>query len=207
MTEKIDQIREDYEAAKQAYNNGLAGLTTRDGLPVYAPDEGKRRRDEIEATYRRAQGDVETAIQNLRSEAEQEIAASGVADPLTRLSTTELEQAGQLRAFIAEDFERLPPGMLAERCKEALASGDRVRVALALRYARQALSVRFTRVGEGYELNGVVAELESIFIDKAKRDAAQARLDASGPLMTSMATDRYLAQAYGHHGVRRGSGR
>ncbi len=47
MTAKIERISEDLETAKREYDQELAALRTRDSLPIYSPEEEKRRRDEI----------------------------------------------------------------------------------------------------------------------------------------------------------------
>lgn len=206
MTAQVDKIRTDFEAAKTAYHQGLDSLKTADGRAVYAPDEAARRSAELRGTYLSAQRDAERAVQDLTNGARDEIAALGVTDPLTRLSSSDVEKAGQLRPFISEDYEKLPVGTLVERAREALQSGDRARRALALRYGRQALATRFSGPGQGYELKGVLAELEETFIDKAKRDALQQTIDAASPLFTSLATQKYLDQAYGHHDPRRRAG-
>jgi hypothetical protein len=203
MSANVDKIRTDHEAATETYHQALDSLKTPDGRAVYSRDEEARRLQEIESTYRTAQQDAQRALQDVINQADAEIAASAVGDPLTRLSATQLEQAGQLRAFVSEDFERLPSTTLAEHCREALASADKARIALALRYGRQAMATRFASPGQGYELKGVLAELQEYFADTAKRSAAQATRDAAGPLVTSMATQRYLHQAYGHHDNRR----
>ncbi len=197
MSAQVDKIRSDVEAAKTAYSQGLDSLKTPDGRAVYSPEEEQRRRAELAATYQTAGRAAQDALQAAIAGAEKAIVEAGVADPLARLASGDLEKAGQLRAFVSEDYERLPIGTLVERAREALQGGDKATIAVHLRYGRQALETRFSNPGEGYELRQAVTELEDTFTDRAKRDAAQATIDAAQGLQVSMATANYLERTYG----------
>ncbi len=197
MNAKVDQIAKTLEAAKAMYDSGIDSLKN-NGRSVFAPDEEQRRRQELTATYQAAQRVAQDALQAAIAGAEQAIVEAGVADPLARLVSGDLEKAGQLRAFISEDYERLPIETLAEMAREALEGGDRATIAVHLRYGRQAISVRFNRPGEASELRQAVTELEDTFTDRAKRDAAQATIDAAQKFQLSMATANYLEKTYGN---------
>ncbi len=195
MNAKVDQIAKDLEAAKTAYHQGLDSLKN-NGRSVFAPDEEQRRRNELTATYQTAQRDSERALQDVLSGAEAELATFANIDPLTRLSSSELERANQLRPFISEDAERLPLTALLKQCQEAAGGGDKARAALLLRSGRHTLASRDLSPGEGYELKQVLTSLEDVFVDKAKRDVAQAIVDAAQGLQLSMATANYLEKTY-----------
>ncbi len=197
MSARIDKIAKDLEAAKATHDAGIASLKN-NGRAVYSPEEEARRRQELQSTFQTVQRDSERALQDVLSGAEAELATFANIDPLTRLSSSELERANQLRPFISEDAERLPLTALLKQCQEAAGDGDKARAALLLRSVRHTLASRDLSPGEGYELKQVVTELEDTFTDRAKRDAAQATLDAAQGLQVSMATSSYLERVYGN---------
>lgn len=194
MTAKIDAIARDVENAQVEFDTGLASLRTTDGRAVFAPEEEARRRAEIQTTYRQAQSAAQKAVQVVIADAEKEIAASGVADPLTRLLPTELERAAALRGFLADDYERLPVSTLVQRAREALEGDDKALRALHLRYGRQIATERPT---ESYELREVLDALENTVTNVAQRDAAQKTIDAANQFTVSMATSSYIEKTYG----------
>jgi hypothetical protein len=196
MNARIDKIAKTLEAAKATYQQGLDSLKN-NGRAVYAPDEEARRRQELQSTYQAAQRVAQDELQSAIAEAEQAIVDAGVADPLSRLASGDLEKASHLRGFVADDYQSLTAAVLVERAREALQGGDKATIAVHLRYGRQALETRFSNPGEGYELKQAVTELEEVFTDRAKRDAAQATLDAGQGLQVSMATANYLERTYG----------
>ena len=198
MSAQVEKIHRDFEAAQTAYSQGLASLKTPDGRSVFAPDEEQRRRQELTATYQLAQRVAQDELQTAIAEAEQAIVEASVSDPLTRLLPTELERASHLRGFVADDYQSLTAAVLVERAREALQGGDKSTIAVHLRYGRQALETRFSNPGEGYELRQALTSLEDVFVDKAKRDAAQSTLDAAQGLQVSMATANYLEKTYGN---------
>ncbi len=195
MTAKVDQIAKDLEAAKATHSAGLDSLKN-NGRAVFAPDEEQRRRNELAATYRATQRDSERALQDVLSGAEAELATFANLDPLARLSSSELERANQLRPFISEDAERLPLTALLKQCQEAAGGGDKARAALLLRSGRHTLASRDLSPGEGYELRQALTSLEDVFLDRAKRDAAQDTLAAAQHLQVSLVTASYLEKTY-----------
>jgi hypothetical protein len=196
MNAKVDQIAKTLEDAKATYDAGIASLKN-NGRSVYSPEEESRRRQELQSTFQTVQRDSERALQDVLSGAEAELATFANIDPLTRLSSSELERANQLRPFISEDAERLPLTALLKQCQEAAGGGDKARAALLLRSVRHTLASRELSPGEGYELRQALTSLEDVFVDARKRDEARQTIEAAGRLQISMATSAYLEKTYG----------
>lgn len=197
------------DRAKSERSAALAKLKNTDGSPIFAPREEARRRDEAEAKYRRARREANEQLAEIIKQAESNLAASGVGDPLLRLDDAELDQAARLREFISEDVERLPVPTLIERIKLATEADDRVRVALFIRAGRLALASRFSpredstpvqraqALSQAGPLRAALDQAEVLLVDAEARDEAQARLDMARALQNRDVASDYVQSVYG----------
>lgn len=106
----------------------------RDGKPMFAPEVHAENMVRVLAPLRQSVADVEGLAQQAEAEAKKlETLASR--DPLTSLSTADLERAAALAPFVKEEVEGMNPAALALRLQAVIDHGDAVTKHLYLRYA------------------------------------------------------------------------
>lgn len=212
LAEREEQIKADLrnsssrdaiERAAAAFTKGRAALFGDDGKPLYVAAEHDRRATALMA-------DLDKTIASVTERADAEIAAADAelaavtTDPLASLSAEQIARANARAAFVAQDFEVLPPAELASRCRAALAGGDKVTMFLAERGARQRFereraAIRMDdagravgRMAEGAgELRDLADQLAARLIDPAgKRAAAEKKKSAAFDLKFKAAKAR-----------------
>ncbi len=184
-----------YAAAKHA-------LLAPNGTRLYGDDEHARREAEARAAFHRTYHEAGEAAQAEVDVAQRELDRA-FADPTGKLATDELARANALRAFVAEDCERLPLGTLADRVEDAR-TGDRATQYLHWRYAAQRLDKEragdnpyATLSGDGERLATAVRALEHRFVDTRRRAELEKQVEAARSLIGHVAVTRSLATLYG----------
>lgn len=184
-----------YAAAKKA-------LLAPDGTRRYSDTEHARREAEARVAYQRTYHEAGEAAQAEIETAERELSRA-FADPTGKLATDELARANALRAFVAEDCDRLPLGTLADRVEDAR-TGDRATQYLHWRYAAQRLDKEragdnpyATLSGDGERLATAVRALEHRFVDTRRRAELEKQVEAARSLIGHVAITRHLATTYG----------
>ncbi len=178
---------------------------SRDGRPIYAPEEMQRREAEAEATFHATFRDAAAAAAAEITEAEAELRAldRAEADPLGGLVTADLARANTMATFVREDAEVLPLAALADRAEGAATGSDRAVMALLLRYGQRRLDGEMVQPGRGYSddttrLEAALNVLRArLFNHGDKRDALAARIEAAGQLGAHATTTQYIAARYG----------
>ncbi len=178
---------------------------SRDGQPIYAPEEMQRREASAEATFHATFRDATAAAQMEITEAEAELHALDrrEADPLGALLPDDLTRANTMATFVREDAEMLPLATLADRAEGAATGSDRAAMALLVRYAARRLEAEQATPGRGY--GDGTARLEAalhllrarLFGHGDKRAALMARIEAAGQLGAHATTTQYIATRYG----------
>jgi len=177
---------------------------SRDGRPIYAPEEMQRREAEAEAVFRSTFTDATAAAAAEVAEAEAELRAldRAEADPLGGLVAADLTRANAMATFVREDAEVLPLAALADRV-EGAATGDRAVMALLLRYGQRRLDGEMVQPGRGYSddttrLEAALNVLRArLFGHGDKRGALVARRDEAQGLQGHATTTQYIATRYG----------
>ena len=113
------------EGAANRREQAEAALHRSDGLRVYGDAEHKERMAAIKAQHCAEFDAIDAEVGRKVAAAEEALLVAENADPADALTTSELERANAKAAFVADDAERLPLDKLAQRCRAALASGDR----------------------------------------------------------------------------------
>lgn len=197
---EIERLLDGIDKAISAYRQGLGELT-RDGQPIFAPDEAERRRKELRRELDRAWREAEEQLQAAAKEAEAEL-AKATPDPLLVLNAADLQRAAALREFIDGDAQRSQAAFM-EQAALALERGDKAACAVSLRVARQLMAD--TRREQRFDptLSALVSSLEGMFGDARKRAEISARLEAMQAAMMGLAGKKYMLDAYGPGAVRR----
>ena len=178
---------------------------SRDGRPIYAPEEMQRREAEAEATFRNTFTDATAAAAAEITEAEAELRAldRAEADPLGGLVAADLTRANTMATFVREDAEVLPLAALADRAEGAATGSDRAVMALLLRYGQRRLDGEMVQPGRGYSddttrLEAALNTLRArLFNHGDKRATLGARIEAAGQLAAHATTTQYIATRYG----------
>jgi hypothetical protein len=135
---KSDAYLQSYEVslelAVQAFKSGRATLLTKDGQPVYAPEEHQRREEALRQPLEAEIVSAKEAAQEEQAEAKAALATLEGYDPLDSLTEAELGRAASLAPFVREDVAELAPERLEARVSAVLASKDRVAIRLWTRY-------------------------------------------------------------------------
>jgi hypothetical protein len=215
MRDRIDRVAEHHEQA-------MGELFRPDGSKFYSDDEHTARAAELKREFNANIDAIEDDIAQRIASTEEELLKLEHADPTDILTNEELERANVKRAFVADDCFNLPLKQLEQRCRAALASGDRATMFLYAHHAAQ-------RVGEpkGYDPNNprsgdeegsrevreVVAELEKKLAPEreSKLERAREELSEAQELKryayyrrrgAKNAAELYLNQRYGNVGDR-----
>lgn len=204
MKDSMNQLSSAVDAAGATLAAARAALS-RDGRPIYAPEEMQRREAEAEATFHATFRDAAAAAQMEIAEAEAELLAldRAEADPLGGLVAADLTRANTMATFVREDAEVLPLAALADRAEGAATGGDRAVMALLLRYGQRRLDGEMVQPGRGYSddttrLEAALNTLRArLFNHGDKRAALVARRDEAQGLQGHATTTQYIARRYG----------
>lgn len=198
----LEEHRKAVESAGTARAAARATLS-RDGQPIFAPEEMQRREAEAEAIFRNTFADAASAAETEITAAEAELRAldRAEADPLGGLVAADLTRANTMATFVREDAEVLPLAALADRCEDAGRGGDRASMALFLRYGQRRLEAEQGKRGYSDDTARLEAALNTLrarlFNHGDKRAALVARRDEAQGLQTHAASVRYIATQYG----------
>lgn len=179
----------DIDRAADRFRAEEGRLLRPDGTRRYSDEEHAERvaalLADFDTTARAAHDHAETTI----AEAERTLHTLAHGDPLDRLTADELARANAKALFVREDCESLPLPELAERCRVALAGGDRAAQLLHGRYATRRARAMQEAAREGgrrlpdsdlaalRDLDTVLREMDAALADpkaKARRERAEA---------------------------------
>ena len=200
-SERIAEIMTGVDKAVANYRRGLAELK-RDGRPICALEEERRRRQELKARLDAAFSDAKATLEAALAATEQALAETPT-DPLLLLSATDLARAVSLREFIADDARRLPQEELARQARAAVERGDRAAAAVYLREIDRFIADARRR-GKPFhhDLAAVAEALRGMFVDAKERERLQAQRDAVSSALSSLGFKRYMAESYGPNTAR-----
>jgi hypothetical protein len=152
-----------------------------DGSKVYGGEEHKERERAIDRAFEQELDAIDAEIATRVAEAREQLLAEEHSDPATSLSTSELERAGAMHAFIAEDAENISNAALIERARAALASKDKPRMYVLQHVAAQRLN-RNPDSDLGGELLDVAGELRAGLDPEAESRLEVAKADLEDPV-------------------------
>ncbi|MBX6722657.1 MAG: hypothetical protein IRY92_05380 [Dactylosporangium sp.] len=200
-TSQITKIMESVDAAIADYRRGLAELK-RNGRPIYAPEEERRRRQELKARLDAAFSAAKATLEAALTATEQALGETPT-DPLLLLSAADLARAVSLREFIADDARRLPQEELARQARAAVERRDKAAAAVYLREIDRFIADARRR-GKPFhhDLAAVAEALRGMFVDAKAQERLQAQRDAVSSALSSLGFKRYMAESYGPNTAR-----
>lgn len=173
----FERAMADVQRKATTARRGVAELH-RDGKPMFAPEVHAEHMARLLAPLRQAVGDIEQLAQQAEAEAKK-LGTLGSRDPLTSLSTADLERAAALAPFIKEEVEGMNSFALAQRLQAVIDHGDAVTKHLYLRYGGQRTDAMEQT---GAALASIRASLTDPKTAQATQQAAELRTQASKAL-------------------------
>jgi hypothetical protein len=129
----FDSQRTVLERAAATAQTALAELQAAEMTELYAPPELERRRQAVLATFEQAASSALTEVQTEAQRAEDQLTRLEIDDPMRRLPSEQLAEAGNRRWLIEEDAG-LPYRDVLPRVRAALVENKAVDLALWARY-------------------------------------------------------------------------
>ena len=133
-TFNFEAYKNDVTRKAAVAKRGVAELY-RDGKPVFTPESHKMGMDHALAPLQQAVAEAVEHAQSAQAEAKK-LEALQHADPLSALSTEELQRIAAARELARDEITQLLPEQLSARLTAVAGSGDRVSQVLHLLYAR-----------------------------------------------------------------------
>jgi len=180
---RLGDLSAHIETASAKFEAETATLYRPDGTPLFAEDEHAARLDSLtrerNAALRQAGEDVREEMVKLDEHVEH-LRARDVAE---RLSTEELQAAGDRRAFAMDAASTLGTGELADRMRSVLATGDKAAIFAYLnageRKRAEILNARSSSAGgssagasSGTDLDGVLIAMRRSLDPTAESELA-----------------------------------
>ncbi len=169
------------DAADKAFEEARAGLYRPDGTKFYSDQEHKEQEARLQTERNKTARAVEEEVEQVATEARQELVTLQNEDPSRLLSTEELQSASARREFVNDDVAALSETDLVSRLGSVLASGDRASMYLFWQAGRRKKSEIVERRGEQpYELNQALGDLQTALrgpSHKGRVSAVEQRLD------------------------------
>lgn len=160
---------------------GERALLFRDGKKLYSDEEHDEREGALRAERNRTARAVEEEVEQVATEARQELVTLQNEDPSRLLSTEELQSASARREFVNDDVAALSETDLVSRLKSVLASGDMASQYLFWQAGRRKKAEIVESRGEQpFELNQTLDSLQTALrgpSHKGRVSAVEQRLD------------------------------
>lgn len=122
---KLKDLNARAENAQARYEEGEKTLFRSDGSKLYSEDEHRQQVRALEQERNGVLSDIEQQTHEMRMAVASEIERIENADPADMLTSEELEQANQKRAFALDAAESLGTEALKKRLESVLAGDDR----------------------------------------------------------------------------------